>query len=158
MALTAEMSIDTEIFSANCLKNAPVMPPKKALGSSTELRTRVMARIGPVISFMALIVASRTGRPFSSQRSMFSSTTIASSTTMPMASTSPNSVSVLSVKPSSFITTKVPTSDTDMSITGKSRAFQSCRKSRMTRATKTTDSRSVSKTSLTDSRMKGVVS
>ena len=38
------------------------------------------------------MVASRTGKPFSSQRSMFSSTTMASSTTMPMASTSPNSV------------------------------------------------------------------
>src|SRR4051812_42460485 len=32
MALTAEMSIDTEMVRANCLKNAPVMPPRKALG------------------------------------------------------------------------------------------------------------------------------
>ena len=62
MALTAEMSIDTEIVSANWRKNWPVMPPRKALGSSTELSTSVMARIGPVISFIALMVASRTGQ------------------------------------------------------------------------------------------------
>ena len=35
---------------------------------STELSTSVIARIGPVISFIALMVASRTGRPLSSQR------------------------------------------------------------------------------------------
>ncbi len=69
MALTAEMIIDTAMVSANWRKNWPVMPPRKALGSSTELSTSVMAKIGPVISFMALIVASRTGRPLSSQRS-----------------------------------------------------------------------------------------
>ena len=52
--------------------------------------------IGPVTSRIALIAASR-GRSFSSRmmRSTFSSTTIASSTTMPIASTMPNSVSVL---------------------------------------------------------------
>ena len=58
-----------------------------------------MPMIGPVISFIALMVASRTGSPFSSQRSMFSSTTIASSTTMPMASTRPNSVRLFRLKP-----------------------------------------------------------
>ena len=70
-----------------------------------------MARIGPVISFIARIVASRTGRPFASQCSMFSSTTMASSTTMPIASTSPNRVRSFSERPMSFITANVPTSD-----------------------------------------------
>ena len=158
MALMAEMIIDTEMVRANWRKNWPVMPPRKALGSSTELSTSVMARIGPVISFMALIVASRTGRPLSSQRSMFSSTTMASSTTRPMASTSPNSVRLFSVKPIRLMTAKVPTSDTAMSITGRSRAFQSCKNSRMTMATRMTESRSVWNTSFTDSRMNGVVS
>ena len=82
-----------------------------------------------MISFIAWIVASRTGRPFSSQRSMFSSTTIASSTTMPIASTRPNSVRLLSEKPSMPITANVPMSDTPTSITGSSSAFQSCRNS-----------------------------
>jgi len=157
-ALRAEMSIDTEMVSANWRKNWPVIPPSMALGRSTELSTSVMPRIGPVISFMAPMVASRTGRPFSSQRSMFSRTTMASSTTMPMARTIPNKVRVLNVKPISFMTANVPTSDTAMSITGRSRAFQSWRNSRMTAATRKTDSMSVWNTSSTDSRMNGVVS
>ena len=60
MALMAEMIIATEMVRANWRKNWPVMPPRKALGRSTELSTSVMARIGPVISFIALMVASRT--------------------------------------------------------------------------------------------------
>jgi hypothetical protein len=143
MALTAEMSIVTEIVSANWRKNCPVIPPRNALGKSTELSTRVMATIGPVISCMALIVASRTGRPFSSHRSMFSSTTMASSTTMPIASTSPKSVRLFRVKPIRVITANVPTSATTTSITGNSSAFQSWRNNRMTTATRMIASRSV---------------
>ena len=62
------------------------------------------------------------------------------------------------MKPIRLMTAKVPTSDTAMSITGRSRAFQSCKNSRMTMATRMTDSRSVWNTSFTDSRMNGVVS
>ena len=46
---------------------------------------------------------------------MFSITTIASSTTMPVASTMPNSVSVLIEKPNTLTNANVPTSDTGMS-------------------------------------------
>jgi hypothetical protein len=83
--LIAEMIIDTEMVMANCRKNSPTSPLRNALGRSTELSTSVIARIGPLISFIASIVASRTGFPISRWRSMFSSTTMASSTTMPMA-------------------------------------------------------------------------
>ena len=72
----------------------------KQLGKNTELSTRVMATIGPVSSSMALIVAVRASRPVAIRRSMFSSTMMASSTTMPMASTSPNSVRLFRLKPS----------------------------------------------------------
>ena len=137
------MIIDAEMVRANCRKNWPVIPPRKALGRKTELSTSVMARIGPVISFIALMVASRTGKPLSSQRSMFSSTTMASSTTMPMASTNPNSVRLLRVKPIRLSTAKVPISETLTSIRGSSKAFQSCRNSRTTMATRITASRSV---------------
>ena len=143
MALTAEISIDAEIVSANWRKNWPVMPLRKALGSSTELSTSVMARIGPVISFMARMVASRTGKPLSSQRSMFSSTTMASSTTMPMASTRPNNVRLLRVKPIAAMIAKVPIKETGTSIIGRIMAFQSCRKTRTTIATRITASRRV---------------
>ena len=60
-------------------------------------------------------------------RSTFSTTTMASSTTMPMASTRPNSVSVLIEKPSTGITAKVPISDTGTASSGMIVARQVCR-------------------------------
>ncbi len=97
MALRAEMTVDTEIVTANCRKNNPVMPPMKAHGTNTAHSTRATAMIGPVTSSIAMMVAVRASWPRAIMRSMFSSTTMASSTTMPMASTSPNRVRLLSV-------------------------------------------------------------
>src|SRR4051794_1566748 len=59
----------------------------KQPGKNTELSTRVMAMIGPVSSFMAWMVAVRASRPVAIRRSMFSSTMMASSTTMSSQST-----------------------------------------------------------------------
>ena len=75
-----------------------------------------------------------------------------------MASTNPNNVRLLRENPISAMTKKVPTRETPTSITGSSSALQSCRNSRTTIATRITASRKVRKTSLTDSRMNGVVS
>jgi hypothetical protein len=86
------------------------------------------------------------------------SRTSASSTTMPMASTSPNKVKLLRENPISFMKAKVPTSDTPAPASGRSTDFQSCRNRRTTRATRITASRSVWNISFTDSRMNGVVS
>ena len=60
-------------------------------------------------------------------RSTFSTTTMASSTTMPIASTSPNSDRLLSVKPNIAMKKKVPTSDTGMATSGMTAARQVCR-------------------------------
>ena len=77
----------------------PKMPGMKAVGTKTERSTRVMAMIGAVISAIACFVASATESCgfSSSTRSTFSITTIASSTTMPMASTSASSDTVLAL-------------------------------------------------------------
>ena len=68
-------------------------------------------------------------------RSTASTTTIASSTTMPIANTSPNSVRVLIEKPSSSKTEKVPTSATGTAEIGMIVARQLCRKRKMTSET-----------------------
>ena len=52
-----------------------------------------------MISSMALIVAVRGSSPVAIIRSTFSSTTIASSTTMPIANTNPNNVKLFKEKP-----------------------------------------------------------
>ena len=87
-----------------------------------------------------------------------STTTIASSTTMPIASTSPKSVRLLSEKPIAAITAKVPMIATGTAISGMIADRQFCRNSSTTSATRITESSSVLNTSWIDSRMNGVVS
>ena len=69
---------------------------------------KVVASTASVISFVASMAASRGSYFFSSmKRTMFSSTTMASSMTMPTASVSASSVMLLSVKSISFSSVKV---------------------------------------------------
>src|SRR4029453_7363671 len=85
------MAVDTA--TANCGKSWPLMPGMKAAGTNTDKSTRVMAMIGAVISPIAFLVASGMVRAgFSSMtRSTFSMTTMAWSTTIPIATTSASS-------------------------------------------------------------------
>ena len=84
--------------------------------------------IGPETSSIASRVASIGDRPMWMCRSTFSTTTIASSTTMPIARTMPKSESVLSEKPSSSMTAKVPTSEIGTATSGMIDARQVWRK------------------------------
>ena len=73
----------------------------------------------PVIWPIALRVASRGLKPSSAiRRSTFSTTTIASSTRMPIASTMPNRVSTLIEYPSASSRLKVPSSATGTTMVG----------------------------------------
>ena len=69
-------------------------------------------------------------------RSTFSTTTIASSTTMPIASTSPNSDRLFSVNPNIAMKKKVPISDTGIATSGMIAARQVCRNRMMTSTTR----------------------
>ncbi len=105
-----------------------------------------MAMIGPLTSRMARYVASLLSKPSSILRSTFSTTTMASSTTMPMASTSPNKVSVLIEKPNSNSSANVPMIDTGTAASGMIDARQVCRK---TITTSTTNAIAISRVSMT---------
>ena len=111
-----------------------------------------MAMMGPLTSSMALYDASRGESPASMLRSTFSTTTIASSTTMPMASTSPNSDRVLIENPKASSTAKVPTMDTGTATSGMTEARQVCRNSTTTITTSSTASSRVTTTSWIPSR------
>ena len=89
--------METDTATANWRNSWPLTPGMKATGTKTDSSTRVMAMIGAVISPIAFLVASGMERSgFSSiTRSTFSMTTMASSTTMPMASTRASSETVL---------------------------------------------------------------
>ncbi|MNE09789.1 hypothetical protein D3C80_1024760 [compost metagenome] len=81
--------------------------------------TRVMEIMAPVISLMAEVVANLGGRLLCSILACTASTTtIASSTTIPIASTSANNVNRLMEKPKSCIKKNVPTIATGTAMAG----------------------------------------
>ncbi len=85
-------------------------------------------------------------------RSTFSTTTMASSTTIPMARTSPNNDSVLIEKPNASRTANVPTTETGTATSGMIEARQVCRNSTTTMTTSRIASNSVLATSAIPSR------
>src|SRR5947207_15221250 len=99
-----------------------------AVGTNTAQSTRAVAIIGLVTSLMARLAASTGDKPNAMLRSTFSTTTIASSTTMQMASTRPNNDKLLMENPKASITAHVPTSDTGTAARGMIEARQVWRK------------------------------
>ena len=137
----------------------PVEPPKKAIGTNTADSTSAMPISAPVIWPMDLRVASRGSSPSSSMiRSTFSTTTMASSTRRPMASTMASMVSVLMVKPKAAMIPNVPRSTMGTASVGISVARQLCRKIYITTKTSTMASISVLITSSMEISTKGEVS
>ncbi len=108
--------------------------------------------IGPVTSRMAATVASRGERPRSMFRSTFSTTTIASSTTIPMARIKPNSDSTLIEKPIKSISAKVPMIDTGTASNGMIEARHVCKNTVTTTTTRATASSNVMMTDLIEPR------
>ncbi len=94
--------------SANSMNNRPVRPVAKASGAYTATRVSVMAITAKAISRTPKKAACIAVLPSSIWRYTFSSTTIASSTTRPIASTMASKVSVLIEKPSMYMMAKAP--------------------------------------------------
>ena len=97
--------------------------------------------------------ASSGGSPSSMRRWMFSISTMASSTTMPMASTMASSVSTLIEAPKNATTMKEAMTETGIATMATMVERQSRRKTRMTRMTRPMPSSSVFSTPLIEARM-----
>ena len=137
----------------------PVEPPKKAIGTNTAERTMAMPTRADWISPIDLMVAVFGSVPSSRiTRSTFSTTTMASSTNRPMASTMANIVSMLMENPQTKSAPNVPRSTTGTAIVGMSVARKFCRKRYITTTTSTMASKSVLITPLRAAEMNGVVS
>ena len=132
------------------------MPVMKADGTNTAVSTSAIAISAAPTSSMLRIAASRGARPAAMLRSTFSTTTIASSTTMPIARTRPNSDRLFSVNPNIDMKKKVPISDTGIATSGMIAARQVCRNRMMTSTTSATASSMVSCTASTDCWMNSV--
>ena len=112
----------------------------KAVGTNTAQSTSAIATTAVPTSSMVACAASRGVLPSAMLRSTFSTTTIASSTTMPIARIRPNRVSMFSEKPKAAITAKVAISETGIATTGMIAARQDCRKMKTTSTTSATAS------------------
>src|ERR1700736_878140 len=122
------MDTENAIVNANCRNNIPVVPGNSATGTNTATNTSDVATTALATSFIATEAAlCGSVIPSVMCRSTFSITTIASSTTKPVASVMPNNVSVLIENPSSLTKMKVPTSETGMVIAGIKVVRQSCK-------------------------------
>ncbi len=116
----------------------------KAIGTNTAHSTSVTASRAPETSRIERCAASSAPTPSSRMiRSTFSTTTMASSTRMPIASTTPNSVITLSDSPSAYRQATVPSSETGTTITGISVARRLPRNRYRIRNTSTVASASV---------------
>src|SRR5256885_16861342 len=127
-----------------------------AVGTNTAQSTSAVAMIGPVTSLMAWRVASIGESPSAMLRSTFSTTTIASSTTIPIARTNPNKESALMLNPSASITANVPTRETGTAASGMIEARHVCKNTSTTITTSTSASNSVCTTASIECRTKTV--
>ncbi len=118
------------------------------MGRKTAQITAVVPSSAPWISFMAAFAASLGFRLLScsSFRSTFSVTTIASSTSIPIAKTRAKSVNTLIEYPNARRKAKVPSSTIGIVMAGIKVARTVCRKTKMTSTTRATASESVNTT------------
>ena len=99
----------------------------KAVGRNTAISVKVVAITARPISSAASIAAWNGVLPMRRWRMMFSISTIASSTRMPITSDSDSSVTVFSEKPNRYITPKVGIADSGSAVADTSVARQSRR-------------------------------
>ena len=99
-ATASEISMPRLALIGIGLMYGPIRPVTKAIGNSAAITVKVARIVGPPTSSTAGGIASSSFRPPSAMwRWMFSTTTIASSTRMPMEKIRANSETRFSVKP-----------------------------------------------------------
>jgi hypothetical protein len=131
-ATSSENSTAAAAVQPNSRKNLPVTPGMKATGTNTAARVAEVAITAMPISSVASMAACSGGLPIARCRATFSTSTMASSTRMPMTTASASSVSRLSEKPSHHITAKVGITDSGNAMAEIHVARQSRRKNQTT--------------------------
>jgi hypothetical protein len=148
-----ETRIATPIVTANSFSSRPTIPPMKRTGMNTATSESVIETIVKPISRAPRRAACRTLSPISMWRTMFSSITIASSTTKPTQSVSAISDRLSRLKPNRYITANVPTIDMGMATLGIAVAVRLRRNRKITITTSDSVNHSVNFTSCTESRI-----
>ncbi len=113
-ATSSEKNTAAATVSPNCLKYCPVMPPMKLTGRNTAMMVAEVATTASPISSAASRAAWKGVLPMRMWRTMFSISTIASSTSTPATSDSASRLMELSVKSSHSMAAKVGIADSGM--------------------------------------------
>ncbi len=145
--------IATATVTANSRNTRPTMPPISSTGMNTAMSENVIEMMVKPISRAPLRAASNGRIPPSTWRTMFSSITIASSTTKPTDSVSASRVMLLIENPNTYIAAQVPISDTGSASAGMTVAEIERRKRKITRMTRKQAMMSDSCTFITESRI-----
>src|SRR5262249_20972514 len=153
MEMNPEIRIATLIVTANSLNNFPTTPGNNSTGIKTATKDSVIDKMVKPISFDPSRAACLADLPISRWRTMFSSMTMASSTTNPTDSDNAISDKLSRLKPSNFIAANVPTIEMGSARLGIDVADKLPRKMKITSTTRATVSSNVNCTSFTESRM-----
>src|SRR5262249_6439159 len=148
-----ETTIATAIDTANSRNTRPTIPPINSTGMNTAISEKVIDTIVNPISREPFKAASNGRMPPSMWRTIFSSITIASSTTKPTDKVSASSVMLLMEKPKAYIAANVPTSETGTARAGMMVADTLRRKRKITMMTSAMAMPRVSCTSTTAARI-----
>ena len=106
----------TEMTSARSANSCPDTSFRNMIGRKMTTVVAVDASSAPHTWLLPSVAACSASTPFSRRRTMFSSTTMAASSTMPVANASPASEIMFSVRPVICITTKPTNSETGIAI------------------------------------------
>ena len=153
---TTEMRMVEVAVSANSLNSRPTTPPMNNSGMNAAISETLIEMTVKPISLAPLIAASRLPSPASRWRWMFSTTTIASSTTKPTAITMATRVRLFRLKPSTYINASEAISDTPSTLDTIRVADHCRRNSAITPMTSTTAISSVISTSCKEARIVSV--
>jgi hypothetical protein len=141
------------IVTANSWNSRPMMPDIRNSGMNTAISDRLIETMVKPISPAPRIAAARGAMPSSMWRWMFSSITIASSTTKPAAMASAMSERLSRLKPSASIAAKVATRLSGTVTAGITVPRTLRRKAKITPTTRPTVISSAVWTSATEARM-----
>src|ERR1700679_1072130 len=138
---------------ANSRNTRPTIPAINRIGMNTAISDMLMERMVNPISRDPSKAARLGAMPVSRRREIFSTTTIASSTTNPVEMVNAISERLSMLKPSRYITANVPINEAGTATAGISVARQLRRNMNTTSTTSTTEPISERSTSLTEARM-----
>ncbi len=151
--ISSETVIAVDRVMANSRNRRPMMPPISRIGRKTAISDTLIDSTVKPTSWAPFRAASMRPMPSSTWRVTFSSTTMASSTTKPVAMVRAISDRLSREKPSRNITPTAPSRETLTATLGISTARPLCRKKATTPTTSTREISTVRSTSARDARM-----